>query len=142
AVTAVVIAPWTYRNYRVTHGFEPLSMQDVAASGTFNDDAAHDPVYPWAWRRLPTRDLDLWCRGRFARFQCPRRYPGPLLSDWELRKQLLRRTRDYVSNHPSSLLKAFFWNGLSRFWDVRRPSRALNEVRFEGRSRLLTKTGL
>jgi hypothetical protein len=38
--------------------------------------------------------------------------------------------------------KAFFWNGITRFWDIRRPARALNEVRFEGRSRVLTWVGL
>lgn len=38
--------------------------------------------------------------------------------------------------------QAFFWNGLSRLWDVRNPARALDEVPFEGRSEAVTAVGL
>jgi hypothetical protein len=40
------------------------------------------------------------------------------------------------------VLQAFFWNGLSRLWDIRHRSRSLAEVPFEGRSRLVTNLGL
>ncbi|MDQ3758330.1 MAG: hypothetical protein M3331_00060 [Actinomycetota bacterium] len=37
---------------------------------------------------------------------------------------------------------SFFWNGLSRFWDIRRPSLALSETDFDGRSEAVTIAGL
>lgn len=129
AVAALAIAPWTIRNHHVTGAWVPLSMQDAAAYGVFNADAARDPVSPWAWRPVPARDRALFSRAH------PR-------SDAALRAELIRRARVYVSDHPAAVLGAFFWNGLSRLWDIRRPARALDEVHFEGRSRLATKIGL
>jgi 4-amino-4-deoxy-L-arabinose transferase-like glycosyltransferase len=129
AVAALVVAPWTIRNAVVTGAFVPISAQDAAASGTFNDDAAHDPVYPWAWRQLPERDRDVF----------DPRHPRP---DAVWRAELLRRARDYVEAHPDAVPKALFWNGLVRTWDVRTPVRVLDEVPFEGRTRWLTAVGL
>jgi len=127
AVAALLIAPWTLRNARVTDAFVPISIQDAALSGTFNDDAANDPVYPWAWRSRVRRDEDI--------FRSPR-------GDDEFRDALQERAFDYIADHPSALPKAFFWNGLSRTWDVRRPGRALDEVRFEGRTDEVAAVGL
>ena len=76
------------------------------------------------WRDLPLFD---------------RRHPLP---EHVLRARLRENAFDYIRDHPSSLPRAFFWNGLTRLWDVRRPARVLDEVRFEGRSRLLTWVGL
>jgi len=129
AVAALVVAPWTVRNAVVTGAFVPISAQDAAASGTFNDDAAHDPVYPWAWRPVPTRDRDVFDPA----------HPRP---DAVWRAELLRRARAYVSAHPDAVPKALFWNGLVRTWDLRTPARILDEVPFEGRSRGLTEVGL
>jgi hypothetical protein len=64
------------------------------------------------------------------------------MSDVELRSKLIHRGLSYISAHPASVPQAFFWNGLSRLWDIRRRSRALAEVPFEGRSRLVTNLGL
>lgn len=128
-VAVLVVAPWTYRNYEEEGGFVPFSVQDAAGYGVFNDEAANDPVYPWAWRPVTVRDKDLF----------DRRHP---MSDTELRSKLRERMLDYIEDNPSSVPKAFFWNGLSRLWDVRRPERALDEVNFEGRSRKLTSVGL
>jgi 4-amino-4-deoxy-L-arabinose transferase-like glycosyltransferase len=128
-VALLVIAPWSARNHRVLGGSVPISIQDAAAYGTFNDQAAHDKKYPWAWRPvIPAVEPIVNAR--------------PPLSDVEFRRRLDKLARDYVSDHPSSVPKAFFWNGLSRLWDVRRPNRALAEVPFDGRSRTLTKIGL
>jgi 4-amino-4-deoxy-L-arabinose transferase-like glycosyltransferase len=128
-VAALVVAPWTLRNHSLTGAWIPISLQEAAGYGTFNDEAASDPVYPWAWRQLTARDAPLFDRA----------HPLP---DAELRDRLQRNTRAYVREHPESLAKALFWNGLSRTWDVRRPARAMHEVRFEGRTRAVTAAGL
>ena len=125
----LVVAPWTVRNAVVMHGFVPISMQDAAFYGTFNAQAAHDPIWPYAWRDDPPSVADLF----------DPRHP---MSDVELRSKLIHRGLSYISAHPSSVPQAFFWNGLSRLWDIRRRSRSLAEVRFEGRSRLVTNLGL
>lgn len=129
ATMVVVIVPWTVRNQDVTGAFIPISMQDAAPYGVFNDDAANDPVYPWAWRPVPRRDADLFRR------------PDPL-PEAELRRALIANARAYVSDNPVALPKAFFWNGLSRLWDIRRPSRVVDEAETEGRDRGLTGVGL
>jgi SAM-dependent methyltransferase len=125
----LVIAPWTIRNYAEFDSFLPLSVQDAGIYGVFNDDAAHDDEHPWIWRPKTTRDAALFD-------------PAHPLPDDELRAELRDRALDYAGDHPSSVPKAFFWNGLSRFWDVRDPDEALNEVQFQGRSRTLTWIGL
>jgi len=127
-VMVVLIAPWTARNHRVADDFIPLSMQDSAAYGTFNDDAASDPRSPFAWRVRTTREMEL--------------FNGPPVPDAEFRKTLQRRAVDYVKEHPDSLPKAFFWNGLSRTWDIRRPGYAIEEVAFEGRNRTVSIVGI
>ena len=130
AVAALVVAPWTYRNHHVFGSFVPISIQDGSQLyGSFNDDAAHDSKLPYAWRPVTTRDRALF-EQRNA------------MPDDELRRKLIDRSVDYTKDHPDVLYKAFFWNGLSRFWDVRRPSNVLGEVAVQGRSRTLTKVGL
>ncbi len=129
-LTAVlVVAPWTIRNAIVLHGFVPISMQDAALYGTFNSQAAHDPVNPYAWRDLPPNVAPLF-------------NPRHPLSDVVLRSRLIHAGTSYISKHPTALFSAFFWNGLSRLWDVRRRSHSLAEVPFEGRSRFVTNLGL
>jgi peptidoglycan/LPS O-acetylase OafA/YrhL len=68
--------------------------------------------------------------------------PHHPLSDVTLRSKLITSGVDYIKAHPASVPEAFFWNGLSRLWDIRRRSRALAEVPFEGRSRLVNNLGL
>jgi 4-amino-4-deoxy-L-arabinose transferase-like glycosyltransferase len=128
-VCVLVIAPWTIRNYAEFDSFLPLSVQDAGIYGVFNDDAANDDEHPWAWRISNARDAPLFD-------------PAHPLPDDELRNELRDNALEYIGDHPSSLLKAFFWNGLSRFWDVRDPDEALSEVQFQGRSRTLTWIGL
>lgn len=127
-VMVALIAPWTARNYRVAGDFIPLSMQDSAAYGTFNDDAASDPRSPYAWRVRTTREAQL--------------FSGPAIPDAEFRRELQHRALHYIKEHPDSLAKAFFWNGLSRTWDIRRPQYAIDEVAFEGRTRGVSIVGI
>jgi 4-amino-4-deoxy-L-arabinose transferase-like glycosyltransferase len=128
-VAALVLAPWTIRNAIVMHGFVPISMQDSALYGTFNSTAAHDPVFPYAWRADPPNVAPLF-------------NPHHPLSDVKLRSKLIHSATSYISAHPGSVLAAFFWNGLSRLWDIRHRSRSLFEVPYEGRSRLVSNLGL
>jgi 4-amino-4-deoxy-L-arabinose transferase-like glycosyltransferase len=128
-IAALVVAPWTVRNALTDEvGFLPLSVQDGAAYGTFNDTAANDPINPYAWRAI----ID----------DMPAVLEGPPVPDSEVRSELQAAAREYIVDHPTSLAEAFFWNGLSRLWDVRRTARALDEVPFEGRSKTVTEIGL
>jgi 4-amino-4-deoxy-L-arabinose transferase-like glycosyltransferase len=129
AACVLVIAPWTIRNYAEFDSLIPLSLQDAGIYGVFNDDAAHDDEYPWIWRPRTARDVELFD-------------PAHPLPEDELRAELRDRTFEYIEDHPSSVPKALFWNGLTRFWDVRDPDETLNEVQFQGRSRTLTWIGL
>jgi hypothetical protein len=127
AVAAVVVAPWSIRNATLDGPWVPISVQSAAGYGVFNDDSANDPNLPWAWRPLPRRDLEL--------FKQPR-------SDGDLYNELNSRMWDYIKDHPSSVPKAFFYNGVSRLWDLRPPGQALDETGFEGRTRAVTGVGL
>jgi 4-amino-4-deoxy-L-arabinose transferase-like glycosyltransferase len=129
AVAVVVVVPWTIRNAIVEHGFLPISLEDEAAYGTFNPVSANDPFFPYAWRPAPASVAAIL-------------NPRLRLSDLALRARLDQYAIDYVKQHPASLVEAFFWNGLSRLWDVRQPSRALAEVFAEGRSRPVARVGL
>ena len=128
-VAVLTVAPWSIRNHSVSGAWVPLSIQQVAPYGTFNDQAAHDPRNPWAWRLWNKRDAPILAHAR-------------QLGDVKFQDRLVHNTRRYIEDHPASLLKAFYWNGITRLWDVRRPSHVLDEVRFSGRSRTLTAIGL
>ena len=125
----LVVAPWTVRNAIVEHGFVPVAIDDAAAYGTFNAQAAHDPVWPYAWRPEPPDAVRLFS-------------PQHPLSDITLHSRLLHLATTYIDAHPTSVPAAFFWNGLSRLWDIRHRARSLDEVHFEGRSRFVTNVGL
>ena len=126
----IVVAPWTIRNALTDDvGFIPLSVQDAAIYGTFNSEAASDPANPWAWRPLlrnPPAVLE-------------RKTP---VSDSELRSDLTDFGTEYIRNHPSSLLKAFYWNGVRRFWDLQTPGDALDQVPVFGGSKPVSAVGL
>jgi 4-amino-4-deoxy-L-arabinose transferase-like glycosyltransferase len=129
ATAALLIAPWTIRNYIEFDAFLPLSVQDGAIAGTFNAESANDPKWPYAWRPLPRSLRDIFADEN-------------AVDDAELARRLRSRGLEYIEDHPSSIIEAFYWNGLSRFWDVRRPARAVDEVPFEGRSKRVTQVGL
>lgn len=129
AAAALVVAPWTVRNAVVLHGFVPVSLESAAAYGTFNSQSAADAQFPYAWQPDPRPDSDLF----------DRRHPLP---DVTLYSRLEQRALDYVRAHPASVPKAFFWNGITRLWDLRSRSKSLVEVPFEGRSRTVTEIGL
>jgi 4-amino-4-deoxy-L-arabinose transferase-like glycosyltransferase len=130
ALAALVILPWTIRNHQVSGEWVPISAQDAALFGVFNDDAANDSESPWAWRYRTRRDRDVLDRSR------------PPIPDAQLRTILRERGLDYIRQHPESVPKAFFWNGLSRFWDVRSPRQTLSEVRPTGRALTPTAIGI
>lgn len=126
---AVVIAPWTVRNYVVADAFVPISVQDAAIQGTFNEVSANDDEYPYGWR-VNTPVFDQMLRER------PR--PG----DVELRERAQDAAFEFIKDNPDSVPKAFFWNGLSRTWEIRRPRHTLIETDYDGRSRALATVGL
>jgi 4-amino-4-deoxy-L-arabinose transferase-like glycosyltransferase len=128
-VAAVVVAPWTIRNAVVVDAFVPISVQDAAIYGTFNPYSAADKKQPYAWRVFTPFTLGLLK-------ERPR--PGEV----ELRRRLYDKGLEYIGDHPESVPKAFFWNGITRFWDVRHPGYVLDESEFDGRSRRLTTAGL
>ncbi len=130
-IAALCIVPWTIRNYEVSDHFVPLSIQDAALGGTFNKESADDPVYPYAWRPVPVEHSDILGQTATKR-----------LEDAELRDELQSRAFDYIEDNPEAIPKAFFWNGLSRTWDVRSPDRILDEVGYEGRDRRVAKIGM
>jgi 4-amino-4-deoxy-L-arabinose transferase-like glycosyltransferase len=131
AVAVLCVAPWTIRNYAVTDSFVPLSLQDMAVAGTFNDTAANDHAYPYAWRPYTERDADIFSP------DAPNK-----LSEADLHTEMLSRAKDYIEDHPSSVPKAFFWNGIVRTWDLRPPARVLDEAPFEGRNRDVATVGM
>jgi 4-amino-4-deoxy-L-arabinose transferase-like glycosyltransferase len=125
----LVVVPWTIRNAVVTHGFVPVSIQDAAGYGTFNPESANDPKFPYQWRALtPQAEAVI------------NQQPPP--TEAQLRSQLQDLAFDYIQAHPASVPKAFFWNGLSRFWDIRRPSYVLDDARAQGRSATLAGISL
>jgi 4-amino-4-deoxy-L-arabinose transferase-like glycosyltransferase len=131
-VAALAIAPWTIRNVVESDGgFIPISVQDAAAYGTFNDVAANDPVHPYRWRPQV-----------FGEGETDFTDGEDLADEARLRSEFQSLAVDYVKEHPGAVAEAFFWNGLSRFWDVRRPAHAMDEVGFEGRSDAITAIGL
>jgi 4-amino-4-deoxy-L-arabinose transferase-like glycosyltransferase len=119
-VAALVVLPWTVRNYVVADALIPISIQDAATYGTFNDESANDPEFPYAWRAILQDPPDV--------------LEGPPVGDGELRSELQEAANDYIADHPFSVAEAFFWNGITRLWDVRRPGNAALEAPFEGRS--------
>jgi 4-amino-4-deoxy-L-arabinose transferase-like glycosyltransferase len=124
----VVIVPWSLRNHHVDpEHFVPISAQSAALYGVFNDDAANDEHAPWAWRYRTARDADLFARPH---------------SDGEIYATLNRRSIDYIKAHPSSVPKAFFYNGVLRLWDLRSPRTVLAEVEPQGRTRSVAAIGL
>jgi 4-amino-4-deoxy-L-arabinose transferase-like glycosyltransferase len=130
---ALVVLPWTIRNYVVTDGFIPISMQDMAPGGVFNEEAANDPVRPYAWRLEPEPEPEIITRMREE---------GRWVGDVEFRSGLLDYAWEYIQEHPFSIVEAFYWNGLTRFWDVRSPARALDDPPLEGRPKGLAAVGL
>src|SRR5262249_8622634 len=128
ATAVVLVIPWTIRNDAVD-GAEvvPISIQDAAAYGTFNADAAHDGKWPYKWRPRPADT-----RALFA---------GPPLTGAEVRGALRAKATAYIKAHPASVPKAFFWNGISRLYDIRRPARAIDSGPPEGRAKGLAAAG-
>jgi len=121
-VAVLMIAPWTVRNAIAVDGFVPISIQDAAVYGTFNDTAANDEEFPYAWRpRIEPM---------------PEVFNEPGTSDAELRSRLLAQAREYVFEHPESLFEAYFWNGIVRFWDIQRPSNVEHGIEGSGRAKL------
>lgn len=126
----LALTPWWYRTYDLEGTFVPLSAQDAALYGTFNEEAAADEEHPWAWRPITRRDLPL-VRG-----------PDRMRSESELRAALRANALDFIREHPDSVSKAFVYNGVLRTFDLQPMSDALLEVPHQGRSERLTRVGL
>ena len=128
-VAAAVIVPWTIRNAFVEHSFVPISIEFATAYGTFNPISANDPNFPYAWRPIDADTAVLFD-------------PRHRLADIPFINRLDQYALHYVEHHPAAIAEAFFWNGLSRLWDISRPSHSLAQVRAEGRSRPVSVVGL
>jgi 4-amino-4-deoxy-L-arabinose transferase-like glycosyltransferase len=123
-VAVLLVVPWTLRNRSVEPDyFVPISIQDAALYGTFNDEAANDDDQPWGWRPVPAEYRDVLL--------------GPPLSDGEFRDVLRKRAFDFIEEHPESVPQAFFWNGITRNWDIRRPRNAIDPADVDGRERTI-----
>jgi len=131
AIAALVVAPWTIRNYAIDGRLVPVSAQDaVALAGTFNSQAASDPRYPYGWQALPRSLHDIYFRAR-------------PINDAQFRAALLARGWHYIRAHPASLPAAFWLNGITRLWEIRAPSQALDEIKpVPGRTYVPTLIGL
>lgn len=127
ATAALVVAPWTIRNYVEHDGLIPISVQDAAVYGTFNAEAARDD---FAWRAYLEDPPEVIAER------------DPDTTEAEFRSELQSFALDYIEENPSSVPRAFFWNGIVRFWDLRSPDAALDEVAFQGRSRTVRGIGL
>lgn len=129
ACTVLVLVPNALRNHHLSGYWNPLSVQDGAVYGTFNDTAARDPRRPWAWRAYvpEVRPILLGTR----------RY-----NDGEVEARLRKLGTDYIAAHPSSLVKAFYWNGLRRAWDLRSPGEVMGDNQYSGQRRSATLAGL
>jgi 4-amino-4-deoxy-L-arabinose transferase-like glycosyltransferase len=129
AVAALVVAPWTVRNASVDPDhLIPISIQDAALYGTFNDEAADDPTYPYKWRPVPASYRDV--------------FGGPPLGDGALHQVLRDRALDWIAEHPDSVPKALWYNGITRLWDLRPPGQIVDAGPQEGRERALATAGL
>ena len=123
-IAVLLVVPWTLRNRAVDPDhLVPISIQDAALYGTFNDDAASDPKRPWGWRALPSSVDDI--------------RSGPPLTDGEFRAALRKKGFDYIEEHPWSVPKAFFWNGIVRVWGLQRPERVIEPADADGRERTI-----
>lgn len=128
-LAVLVVAPWSIRNATLEGPWVPISLQSAALFGTFNDDAANDPDLPYKWRPVPRRDVDLF-------------RPENRINDGELYRELNTRAFDYIKEHPASVPNALLRNGVQRLWDLRPPGQALDDTRYEGRTRSVTAVGL
>ncbi len=126
----IALAPWWYRSYDLKGGFVPLSTQDAALYGTFNEASAEDDRLPYKWRPATPEAL------------AASRGPDRAETETEWRERPRDVAFAYISGNPESVPKAFFCKGITRTFDLRRPSAALFDVAFEGRSRTLTRVGL
>ncbi len=52
----------------------------------------------------------------------------------EFHSRLRELGLDYIEEHPESVPNAILRNGVLRFWDLRPPQQAIDEVQFQGRS--------
>lgn len=129
-VAALVVAPWTIRNALTEEvGFIPISVQDAALYGTFNEDSATDDERPYQFRAFPDdpqQVLDV----------------TGVESEAEFRANLQEAAFEYMRDNPASVPKAVYYNGLTRLWDLRPPDQAVDEVEFQGRSETVRWAGL
>ncbi len=131
-IALLVVAPWTIRNMVEFDGaLIPVSIQDAAIYGTFNDEAVNDPIQPYAWR--PTPDS---AREELAAMEREQ------VDEAEFHDRLRDLGTDYILDNPQTVPVAIVRNGILRFWDLRPPSQAIDEVTTQGRSAKVRGIGL
>jgi 4-amino-4-deoxy-L-arabinose transferase-like glycosyltransferase len=86
-VAAAVIAPWTIRNARAFDAFVPVANElGFGLAGAYNDQTRGDPKHEW---RPP------WHLPAFSAL-----IRSPERTEAEVSRELTRRSRDYVADHP------------------------------------------
>jgi 4-amino-4-deoxy-L-arabinose transferase-like glycosyltransferase len=101
AVSLVVVAPWTVRNYVVSDTFVLITRQTgLQLSGIYNEDARLDPARPAYWpdHVLNSRDFDA--------------IVSPDIDELELDELLQQRSLDHARDHPAYVAEAVARNGL------------------------------
>jgi 4-amino-4-deoxy-L-arabinose transferase-like glycosyltransferase len=103
AATAVVLVPWTIRNYDVFGRLVPVTTEfGYTVAGTYNPLAQGRHDYPALWIP-PLVDMVPYFRQR----------PGA--NEAQVSGKMLSDGLSYISDHPGSLLRTAYWTFLRLF---------------------------
>jgi len=103
AAMILVLTPWTIRNFEKFHQFVPITTEaGYGVAGTYSDASIDNKRYPVLWT-TPLAQL-------YAAFK-----KNPNINEEQASEQLTRDGLTYIKDHPTSVLKAFYWNTVRDF---------------------------